>query len=299
MCYFCVLFFDIKNLPQLILQISFSIVSGDITTITIFSFILSLISIVSSTFEYISLQYLLQHETILSITFCIESNDIAQMNSHDFKQLTNYRRSIAKELSKYFEINYRVIEILRPIQTRNGINITFHIRISIESSDTGHEDNASDRRLERNDENKKARTRTTSTVLHGRNETENEIIVNMIRDNQDRVCQIIFNKWKHRFAKFQHQAKVISSQIREMRPSGKKLSLGNLPFRPNVDVDQLVNQIANQMVKVNTMQKVASDSTSPKPQDVDMVASSNTNGTGTSSDTQIIIRGDNNTVQLL
>ena len=176
---------------------SFSIFSGDVTTITIFSFILSLTSIVSSTFEYISLQYLLQTETILSITFYIESIDIAQMKSFDFKQLTNYKRGITKELSKYFEINYHVIEILRPIQTSNGINITFHIRVSNSTS---------------------IKTSSSRSVSGG--ETENHRILKMVHDNEDKVCQMIFNKWKSRFPKFCNQAKVINVQSREMRASG-------------------------------------------------------------------------------
>ena len=219
------------------MQISFSIFSGDITTITIFSFILSLISIVSSTFEYISLQYLLQTEAILSMTFYIESNDICQMNSSDFKQLTNYKRCIAKELSKYFEINSRVIEILKPIQTRNGINMTFHIRINAISVENNNI----------NDNN-----------ISG-HEKEIHPLVKMVNDNKDIVCAIIFNQWKSRFPKVSNQGKIIHVRIREMRPISNPLSL-----TMSTDLNELEQQIKHKRSNAVPDTKVAAVSDEPQ-----------------------------------
>lgn len=184
----CFLCYYTQNLPQLILQIVFSIVISKATIITVFSGILSIISIVSSVFEHVSLRYLLATETIIVFKVDVESMDASEMKPFYFKQLSNYKRAITREVGKYFQVNYRVVELLAPIQTNIGINMIFHIR------------------------------------LQGDERNDIEKIINMMHKDQNEICQLIFNKWKSQFPMLKNTPKIINMETREIKPQHKNIN---------------------------------------------------------------------------
>ena len=99
-----------------------------ITPITIFATIFSVLSITLSVFEHISASVLLQAETVLVIKMDVNSIELSNLTRERFKQLQNLRGSICNEISKIIDIDSRMIELLTPIQTRNGVYFTFYIR---------------------------------------------------------------------------------------------------------------------------------------------------------------------------
>ena len=119
--------FDKQNVPQLILNLLHSILF-DINEVTIFAAIFSILSIITSVFEYISAKTLLNSELVTVIKFDVDSKELASLDNHKYKQLCNHRRVISIEISKIIDIDRRSIELLLPIQTKNGLYLTFHIR---------------------------------------------------------------------------------------------------------------------------------------------------------------------------
>ena len=120
-------------MPQLGLQIFYSVIT-EITAVTIFASIFSVLSITLSVFEHISVKLLLKTETVLIIKIDINSNDLSHMNTLKFKKLENLRNVISNEISKIIDIDRRLIELLRPIQTKTGVYLTFHIRSDASNS---------------------------------------------------------------------------------------------------------------------------------------------------------------------
>ena len=120
----------LENLPQLCLQLTYSLIIDDYTFITIFASIFSFLSILLTIFEYISADSLLKCEGVLVIKMFIESNDISTLNQSQFKKFENLRKPISHEISKITNIDQRLIELLKPKQTKDGCYLLFHIRIA-------------------------------------------------------------------------------------------------------------------------------------------------------------------------
>ena len=133
------------------------------------------------------------------------------MNSFEFKQLTNYKRDIVKKLSQHFEINSGTIEILKPIQTTNGINMTFHIRVSVKSLGNSNKPTITP-------------STTNNNGIAG-HEQEMHRLVKMVNDDKDTLCEIMLNQWKSRFTKqVWNQGKVTGVETRKMRATGNTSS---------------------------------------------------------------------------
>ena len=99
-----------------------------ITPVTIFAATFSILSIVLSIFEHISARVLLNTETILIIKMELDWQEISMLNSYKFKKIENLRQPVSHEIAKVIDIDHRLIELLLPIQTKDGMLITFHIR---------------------------------------------------------------------------------------------------------------------------------------------------------------------------
>ena len=121
-----------ENVAQLILQIVYLVLIGEsnsISAITIVAMILSVLSIVSSIFNYISSSSLIECEAITVIVMDIQSQQLANTHSKKFRRLIVHRRNpICRELSKIIQVDEGLIEILMPVQTNTGAKLTFYIR---------------------------------------------------------------------------------------------------------------------------------------------------------------------------
>ena len=93
-----------------------------------FASIFSLLSIMVSVFEYISVSSLLKMENILVIRFDIESREFSSMKISKFSIYENSRKKLCIEMGKLLDLDYRLIELLKPKQTQSGIYLIFHIR---------------------------------------------------------------------------------------------------------------------------------------------------------------------------
>ena len=58
----------------------------------------------------------------------ILSNELSRMSGKKFKKVENLRDPIIREIAKIVDIDRRLIELLLPYQTKNGLYLTFHIR---------------------------------------------------------------------------------------------------------------------------------------------------------------------------
>ena len=111
------------------MQFAYSIITEDVSPITIFSSIFSLLSIIVTLFEYFSSKLFLETETVLIVKLTINSSAIANLSARDFNDFQNLRFPICSQLSKIIDIDVGLIELLKPKQTRDGCDLTFHIRI--------------------------------------------------------------------------------------------------------------------------------------------------------------------------
>ena len=118
-------------MPQLFLQLCYTIYKKDLTYITIFSSIFSVISIISSAFEYVSSKLLLKTETVLIIRLDIKSKIIGALSVKQFQTIENLRKLLRNEIAKITDISYDLIELLLPKQTKDGLSLIFHARLSI------------------------------------------------------------------------------------------------------------------------------------------------------------------------
>ena len=100
----------------------------EITAVTAFATIFSILSITLSVFEHISASVLLSSETVLIIKINVRSDEMSRMTISQFKKVENLRNNITSEISKIIDMDRRLIELLRPIQTKSGCYLTFHIR---------------------------------------------------------------------------------------------------------------------------------------------------------------------------
>ena len=124
----------VENVPQLLLQIIYSIVSKSVTYVTIIAALFSLVSIILSVFEHISASLLLKTESVTIIRLDVISQDIGRLRYKEFDDLTNYRRVITRQLSRVIDVDFRVIELLLPTQTKDGVTLTFHIRSHVDKN---------------------------------------------------------------------------------------------------------------------------------------------------------------------
>ena len=123
-----------ENVAQLILQIVYLVLIGEsnstgISEITIVAMIFSILSIILSVFNYMSSKLLIECETITIIVMDIQSQQLANTQPKKFRRLIAQRRKpICQELSKIIQVDKGLMEILMPIQTNTGTQLTFYIR---------------------------------------------------------------------------------------------------------------------------------------------------------------------------
>ena len=121
----------LENIPQLIMQIIYLIVTieSSISPITIIAMIFGTISIISSICDYKSSSLLIQCESITVIEIEVESQQLGNTQARKFERIVvHHRNPICHELSKVIRIDWRLIEILMPIQTNTGAQLIFYIR---------------------------------------------------------------------------------------------------------------------------------------------------------------------------
>ena len=99
------------------LQVLYSLIT-EISPITIFATVSSILSITLSLFEWISARLLLNTETVLIIKIEVKSNQIAQWTRRQFHKIENYRLAICDEIAKIIDIDDRLIELLKPLHVR-------------------------------------------------------------------------------------------------------------------------------------------------------------------------------------
>ena len=116
----------IENIPQLFLQLVYSIVFNNITAITIVASIFSIISIILSFLEYSFTRSILNSQSVSVIKLEITSQDIGNLSKSAFcNNIRNKRYHIEYEMSKLMLIDQSKIEYCRPVQHHTGVNLTF------------------------------------------------------------------------------------------------------------------------------------------------------------------------------
>ena len=119
----------LENIPQLIIQGIYIGLTGNFNDITIIAMIFSIISIISSIFDYQSSSLFIQCESITVLEMNIRSKEIRDLPRKSFGQLiTHHRKPICNELAKVLCMNWRLIELLMPIQTSFGAKLICYIR---------------------------------------------------------------------------------------------------------------------------------------------------------------------------
>ena len=118
-----------ENIPQVILQLIYSYLTEQITLVTLVAIGFSSISIISSIFDYKSSSLFLQCESITAVEMDIESKQLGNSQLKQFEKIiVHHRKPICQELSKIICVDWRLIEILMPIQTKIGCKLVFYIR---------------------------------------------------------------------------------------------------------------------------------------------------------------------------
>ena len=124
------------------LQLIYSVLNG-FNEVTLFASIFSILSITLSIFEYFSASVILSSETISVISLSLNSKELSTMNNKFYKSLCNRRLAITTEMSKILNIDKRSIELLLPIRTKNGLNLTFYIRSKLSHANNNNNNNNS------------------------------------------------------------------------------------------------------------------------------------------------------------
>ena len=130
----------LENIPQLIIQIIYTILcsKSNISSITLIAMIFSVVSIVSSIFNYKSSSLFLQCEAITLIEMNIVSKQLGNTQQTKFRRIiVHHRIPICQELAKIINVNHQLIEILLPIQTKTGAKLIFLIRSDSSDEDLG------------------------------------------------------------------------------------------------------------------------------------------------------------------
>ena len=119
----------LENLPQLILQMIFSLNYGGWSEITIFATFFSIISIFITIFEYFTQRLLIQTEMYVVLSFIVKSDHISRLSHSKFRKIIqNNRLSVQRGLAKIIQIGPESIELLKPIQIKDGTILIFHIQ---------------------------------------------------------------------------------------------------------------------------------------------------------------------------
>ena len=119
----------LENIPQLIIQAIYIGITENFNEITIMAMIFSIISIISSIFDYQSSSLFIQCESITVLEMNIESKELSDLPRKNFRQMiTHHRNPICGELAKVFCMNWKLIEMLIPIQTNFGAKLIVYIR---------------------------------------------------------------------------------------------------------------------------------------------------------------------------
>ena len=71
---------------------------------------------------------LLDSETVCVIKLNVYSQEVGNLSMLQFKAFRNRRKEIEHEIGKLINVNTKSIELLRPIQLKNGCRLSFHIR---------------------------------------------------------------------------------------------------------------------------------------------------------------------------
>ena len=122
----------IENIPQLIIQLVTLILSirvgvdNDDLLITIFSMLFTLISLFLSVFEYFLARKFIKSSHLLMIRFMVESQQIEALDEYEFfGQIGLKKFEIVHYFAKLLHVNIRHVERLMPIQTDQGMAMTF------------------------------------------------------------------------------------------------------------------------------------------------------------------------------
>ena len=124
----------LENFPQLIIQLLYSISSETVTYVTISATLFSLTSIILSIMEYCTKQVLLDDEMVCVIKLNVISDQLGNLRSSEFRRLQNTRRAIEHEISKLINAHLKTIELLRPVQLKDGLNLCFYIRSKFDNT---------------------------------------------------------------------------------------------------------------------------------------------------------------------
>ena len=112
----------------------YSIVN-ELTTITIFASVFSILSIALSVFDYVSASLLLNTETVLIIKLELASKQLVRLPMSTFRKIVNHRYAIVRQLSKVIDVDVQLIELSIPVQTKDGISLTFYIHGEMQQKD--------------------------------------------------------------------------------------------------------------------------------------------------------------------
>ena len=103
--------------------------TNNFNEITIIATIFSTISIISSIFDCISSSLLIKCETITLVEIDVELQQLANTQHRKFHRIIiNQWKPISRELAKVISVDWKLIEILTPIQTNTGAQLVLYIR---------------------------------------------------------------------------------------------------------------------------------------------------------------------------
>ena len=121
-----------ENLPQLVLQVIYSLfIFHELTVTTLFAMIFSLLSIILTLFEFVTRRYMIgnDHMYMLSIKFIVESEYLQKLSRSQFQsKIERKRYGVSNGLAKILSIDFSNVELLKPIPSKEGVLLIFHIR---------------------------------------------------------------------------------------------------------------------------------------------------------------------------
>ena len=124
-----------ENIPQLGLQCIYSFVIDELTYVTLFAMLFSLLSIILTGFEFSTKKYLFEHEASLSVKFKVNSPQIESFSRSQFIRIIEYKRyCVSNELAKMLSIDFTSVELLKPIPSKNGAQLILYIRHQVEKA---------------------------------------------------------------------------------------------------------------------------------------------------------------------
>ena len=109
--------------------------SQELTLITLISCLFSVLSIITSSFEYSSSSRLLRTTRVLALKIGMYAPELSRMRRHKFKKIENLRNPIVWEFSKMVSIDPDMIELMKPTQTKVGLYLIFRITFNAQMRD--------------------------------------------------------------------------------------------------------------------------------------------------------------------